>query len=71
MNASQSDDACSNPRSSEQPSMAELNRVASQLRLHEWERFAYTDAANTARPVRKATVGLLTRLKMLLTWLVS
>jgi len=71
MNANQSDDACSDPNASKLPSKAELNRIASKLRTYEWERFAYTDAANTAEPVRKAPVGLLTQLKTLLTWFVS
>ena len=67
MNANQSDD----PQSSELPSKVELNRVASNLRFYEWERFAYTDAANTADPVRKTPFRLFTRLKTLLLWLVS
>ena len=72
MNANQSDDAHSDPHASELPSKAELNRVASKLRVYEWERFAYTDAANTADSNRKlAASGWPTRLKALLRNIIS
>ena len=70
MNANQSDDA-QRSDASELPSKAELHRVASKLGIYEWERFAYTDAANTAKSYRKAPSGLFTKLKTLLLWLVS
>ena len=70
MNANQSDEAHSD-LPSELSSKSELNRVASKLRVYEWERFAYTDAANAAEPVRKAPLGLLKQLKTLLSRLVS
>jgi hypothetical protein len=48
MNANQPDDAHSDPHASELSSKAELTGAASKLRVYGWERFIYTDAANTA-----------------------
>jgi hypothetical protein len=70
MNAKQPDDADSGPHEGELRSKVQLNRAVAKLKVYEWERLDYTDAANTAAPGRKpATFSLLTRLKAFLRWI--
>lgn len=69
MNANQPDH--SGPYPSELPSKAELNQAVSKLRLYEWERLAYTDAANTAVSGTRSSLGLFTQLKALLRSIIS
>ncbi|HLX68648.1 MAG TPA: hypothetical protein VKV04_03380 [Verrucomicrobiae bacterium] len=71
MHANQSDDDHSGPHRSEPPSKAELNRAASKLRVYEWERLAYTDAANMPASGTRASFGLFTRLKALVRAFIS